>query len=308
MASNYRLDLSGRLVSDLIDSLPRGAQRVYVTAELELKGRVELPPTMGYYPRIEATMTHYELRSATVGDLQLLAHLAIEEGSAVVRAEYSPESPALENLSLTTHIPKRETHVLTIPNLPSLAGLVVKVGDHVEEGQLIARYVDDAALAENELEVQGAKARLPALERQIVQGRENHETKLGGIRSQLKAAETKLEEVRFLVASDALPRARAVAAEDAVTRLKQTEQETLTAWTSKLSGLQEQMQEARLILRQTKQQKKKAAMNQWVKTPFSGQVVDIRIIQVQIGGVTLEVVVDLEVDHGTSSLEPTVMT
>ena len=229
VASNYRLDLSGRLVSDLIDSLPRGAQRVYVTAELELKGRVELPTTMGYYSRIEATMTHYELRSATVGDLQLLAHPAIEEGSAVVRAEYSPESPALENLSLTTHIPKRETHVLSIPDLPSLAGLVVEVGDHVEEGQLLACYVDDAALAEGKLEVQGAKAQLPVSKRQIVQGRKNHETKLGGIKKRLEAAETKLGEVRFLVASDALPRARAVAAADTVARLEQAEPEALTA-------------------------------------------------------------------------------
>lgn len=77
--SNYRLDLSGRLVRDLIDSLPRGALRVYVTAELKLKGYVELPTALGRYPRVEGSADSYQLRSATVGDLQGLAHLAIEQ-------------------------------------------------------------------------------------------------------------------------------------------------------------------------------------------------------------------------------------
>ncbi len=154
--------------------------------------------------------------------------LAIRQGSAVIRAEYSPGSPALDNLALTTRIPKRETHVLTIPDLPGLAGLVVEVGDHVEEGQLIARYVDDAALSERELETEGAKSQLPVLQRQIAGVRKVHQTKLRGIRTRLEAAKARLGEVRFLVASDALPRARRVTAEDAVERLEQAEQEALT--------------------------------------------------------------------------------
>ena len=291
-APSYRLDLSGRLVRDLIAALPKGANRVYVTAELETQGTAELPPVLGYYRRVEASSEGYTLRSATVGDLQSIAGLAIREGSAVVRAEYDPDSPALENLALSTRIPKRETHVLSIPDLPSLAGLVVEVGDHVEEGQLLARYVDDAALAEGELEVQGAKARLPVLKRQIVQGRKNHETKLRGIRDRLKAAETRLGEVRFLVASDALPRARAVAAADTVARLEQAEQEALTAWTSKLSDLQEQVQAAQLSIRQTEAAKQQTAKQQWVKSPVAGLVADIRVVKVAVDGVTLEVLID----------------
>jgi len=46
--STYRLDLAGRLMRDLIASLPRGAQRVYVTAELETQGTALLPPVLGY--------------------------------------------------------------------------------------------------------------------------------------------------------------------------------------------------------------------------------------------------------------------
>lgn len=81
-----------------------------------------------------------------MGDLQSIEGLAITWGSAIIRAEYDPESPVLENLAVETRVPKRETHVLTMSDLPSLAGLVIDVGDYVE-GQLIARYVDDAVLA-----------------------------------------------------------------------------------------------------------------------------------------------------------------
>ncbi len=222
----------------------------------------------------------------------------VSQGSAVIRAEYDPESPALENLAVETRIPKRETHVLTIPDLPSLAGLVVEIGDTVEEGQLIARYVDDAALSQSELVVQEAKARLPGLERQIALARKAHQTKLRGIQTRLETAKAKLEEVRFLVAPDALPRARAVATEDAVAKLKQAEQEALTAWTSVLSSLQTQVQAARLSVRRAEAKKQQVAGKQWVKTPVAGLVADIRLVEVAVEGVTLEVLVERQKSNG----------
>jgi len=233
-----------------------------------------------------------------VGDLQSLEGLAITQGSAVIRAEYDPESPALENLAVETRIPKRETHVLTIPDLPSLAGLVVEIGDTVEEGQLIARNVDDAALSQSELVVQEAKARLPGLERQIALARKAHQTKLRGIQARLETAKAKLEEVRFLVAPDALPRAPAVATEDAVAKLKQAEQEALTAWTSVLSSLQTQVQAARLSVRRAEAKKQQVAGKQWVKTPVAGLVADIRLVEVAAEGVTLEVLVERQKSNG----------
>ena len=134
MSSTYRLDVSGRMVRDLISLLPKGAKRVYITAELGTQGTADLPPVLGYYRRIKAGKRGYTLRSATVGDSQTIEGLAITQGSALVRAEYSPESPALDDLAVSTRIPKRETHVLTVPDLPSLAGLVVEPGDRVEAG------------------------------------------------------------------------------------------------------------------------------------------------------------------------------
>lgn len=98
--------------------------------------------------------------------------------------------------------------------------MVVEIGDYVEEGQLIARYVDDAALGTQGLEVEGVRARLPVLQPQIAQARKVRRTKLLGIGTRITAAKARLGEVRFLVTSGALPRASVVTAEDAVTRLR----------------------------------------------------------------------------------------
>ncbi len=233
-----------------------------------------------------------------LGDLQSIEGLVIMQGSAVIRAEYTPESPALENLAVATRIPERETHVLTVPDLPSLAGLVVEISDQVEEGQLIARYIDDAALAERTLEVEATRAQVPVLEKRIIQARKAHEGKLKGLRKRLAAAQNRVSEVRFLVASDALPRARVVAAADTVARLQQAEQEALTTWTSRLSSLQTELQAARLVVRQAEAKRQQAVAKRWVRSPLAGQVVDVRVVDVSVAGVTLEVLVDQTEPNG----------
>jgi len=95
-----------------------------------------------------------------------------------------------------------------------------------------------------------------------------------------------------LVASDALPRARAVAAEDAIDKVQQAEQEALTVWTSRLSSLQTQVQAARLSIRRAEAKKQQVAGKQWVKAPVAGLVADIRLVEVNVAGVTLEVLVE----------------
>ena len=90
VSSTYRMDLGGRLVSDLINSLPKGARRVYVTAALKIEGYDDTPPAVGYFERVQRFGDEFEVRSATAGDLAPLAGLVIGSGSAVIRAEYSP--------------------------------------------------------------------------------------------------------------------------------------------------------------------------------------------------------------------------
>ena len=53
VSSTYRVELAGRLVSDLINALPKGARRVHVTAALSLKEAEDTPPTVGYFERVK---------------------------------------------------------------------------------------------------------------------------------------------------------------------------------------------------------------------------------------------------------------
>ena len=68
-----------------------------------------------------------------------------------------------------------QSHVLRIPNLPSLAGLLISNGDTIVEGERIARYVDDDALALSQQTYEQAAARLPELEAELTREQERHE-------------------------------------------------------------------------------------------------------------------------------------
>src|SRR5690606_1659583 len=127
-----RVEVGGRLVGELIAALPRGARRVYVTGVLLLHGAVdELPAVAGWMKRIEVIGGETWLRAAGVSDMAWLAQAVVERGSLVVRAEYGVggEASAVE-------LPEEPGRVFTIrlPGLPSLAGLLVEVGDVVVAG------------------------------------------------------------------------------------------------------------------------------------------------------------------------------
>jgi hypothetical protein len=287
-SSTYRLDLSGRLVSDLMHALPKGARSVHINAALSIKGETDLSPVVGYFERISRSGRSYELRAATPSDLTPLAHLVIESGSAVIRAEYSPGAEAQETLS--SAIPAFTSHLLRIPDLPSLAGLVVNLGDHVEQGELIARYVDDAALNANAEEVAAAQERIPDLERTIELEREAHTTKLDTLRLSATDARERLERVRYLVERDAAPRAQLIEAEAA---LRQAEQAILletTAWTGRLDNLQGQIRQARLVISRAERSQAAEIERQWVRAPVTGVISDIKLTSVSTKGVTLEVI------------------
>lgn len=291
LSSNYRLDLGGRLVADLIQSLPRGARRVYVTAALELKGHDDAPPALGYFERIRRSGSSYDVRSATVGDLKALSHLAIDAGSAVIRAEYSPGSEALHDLDMHASLPAVQSHVLTIPNLPSVSGLVVAIGDRVGEGSLLARYVDDSMLEVTQAEMAAAQERIPELEEALELERQAHEARLEGIRDRLGSAQERLERTRYLVGKGAAPRADLTDAEASYRQAKQSEVAEGTAWTSKQAGFESQLKAARLTILKGEASNEANLERQWVRAPVAGLVSDIRLTGVTTQGVNIEMII-----------------
>jgi len=291
VASTYRLDLSGRLVSDLIYSLPKGAKAVRINAILELNDFAKSVPAVGYFQRVEIYGKKLKARSATIGDLAPLANYVIESGSAVIRAEYAPGSEALADLTVVSSIAAVKSHRLSIPNLPSLSGLVIDVGDELEEGQLVARYVDDSKLEISAAELEAAKAKISELEQNISNEREIHELKKTGLQASLVEANANVERLRYLVERNAEPRNSLIKAELELRNTKQAVLMEETGWTSKLTRLEQDLRAARLSIQKTEQQQAQILEKQWVRAPVAGVVSDIRVAGVGVKGVNLEVMI-----------------
>ncbi|MCA9840429.1 MAG: hypothetical protein KC422_26215, partial [Trueperaceae bacterium] len=299
ITSTYRLDLAGRLVSDLIYSLPKGAKEVHINAALELNDTPILPPAVGYFQRLIAQGKKLEARTATVTDLLPFANLVIETGSAVIRAEYEPGSKVLADLSVLSSVVAVKSHLLNIPDLPSLAGLVVEVGDKVLAGQLIARYVDDSVLELSEADYKDAILRLEEAEKDLALEQTAYEMRLKSLEQKIETGKDKVTRLRYLVERNAEPKNNLL---DAETRLKELEQDLLleqTIWTSKRSNLETNIRMANITIQKSEQQKTQSLDKQWVKAPITGLISDIRLTDVSIHGVTLEIII-LEQDTMTN--------
>ena len=193
-------------------------------------------------------------------------------------------------LELTAAVPKVKSHTLTIPDLPSVAGLVVETGQEVAEGELIARYVDDAGLEVIEAEVTAAKGKIPDLEQTVGLEEKAHGAKLEALTAELKTAQEKLERITFLVERGAEPKARLAEAQTELDRAENTRDAELTAWTSRKHDLGVQLRDTRLAVRRAEVEGEQALEQQWVRAPVAGTIADVRISEVSTRGVSLEVV------------------
>jgi inner membrane protein len=303
-SSVYRVDLEGRLVADLIASLPEGARAVRVNAELRVTGPLERQFHVGHFARVRGEGEVLELRAARPADLAPLSHGVIAQGSAVIRAEYAPGAAALAHLSVARSAQYR-SHVLTIPDLPGLSGLVVAVGDEVEAGELIARYVDDEALSASREAADAARERIPEIEAEMERERQSHEGRMSELRQTRDEARAKLERVRYLVERDAMPRARLIEAEAELRRAEAAVVAERTAWTSRLAGLERSLRDARLAVARHERAERSEAEKQWVRSPVAGVVSDVRVTSVGVRGVTLTVIILTRegVSDDTASLE-----
>ncbi len=306
VTSTYRVDLQGRLLSEWIESLPN-AESVTINAVLELNTPVEIPHGIGYFERLSASGKTLELRAATPESLVPYGHYVIEAGAALVRAEYRPENANLANAERVSAVgtPTIKAHTLRIPDLPSVTGLVVAVGDRVEEGTLIARYVDDTVLDANAAEIEAAEARLADLETSVQLEREAHQSRAASITQEISDAQANVERLRYLVEADAEPRNKLVTAEAELRQARQRELTAQTSWTSRHQSLEAQMRQARLTIASSERSADATMEQQWVRAPVAGLVSDIRLVSVSTKGVDLDVMILEEVGGEQTPSEST---
>jgi len=291
--TSYRLDLTGRLVSDLIHSLPP-ANRVQINAIFEMSDIATPPLQLGEYPRLKKTGKTLELRAATQGDLAPYSSHLITSGSAMIFAEYSPNTNILETQP-TTAAPPLSSHVLSITGLPSLSGLLIQQGQKVTEGELIARYIDDGGLELTQLDKQRALQEITQLEKSLEIEQLTYIATVTEQKIQIKEQEQELEKITYLVTNGVEPRNKKLEAEQQLREFKATELKLMSDWTSRKHNLESRLSSARVSLAKSKTVEETELQNQWVKAPTEGIVSDVRIVGSSQKGIDLSITI-LEVE------------
>ncbi len=296
----YRLDLGGRLLGDLLAALPRQARRVWITGELELA--TEPPPVVapaGTYPRVRrAEGNRLVLHAARPEDLSPLAATFVRAGSAVLRAEFAPGEEA--GLALPDLRPP-SVHPVVIPRLPSLAGLLVKPGDRVLEGEPLARYVDDAPLEDLRARSSAKREEARAVREERRRLDEAHARERARLSRVLERAEEALARTRYLVEAGAEPRLSLQRAEEALERARAALEEEALRYSSKAAALEERRRALELEAARLERKRERAASDQLVRSPVAGRVAEVRVREVGPEGVTVEVVVVGESEQAGSS-------
>jgi len=291
----YRLDLGGRLVGDLLAALPRSARRVWVTGELELA--TEPPPLVapvGTYPRLRAASgNRLLLHAARPEDLVPLSAAFVRAGSAVVRAEFVPgEEASLE----MPDIKPPGVHPVVIRNLPGLSGLLVGPGDRVLEGEPLARYVDDAPLEDLRDRSSARREEARAVREELARAEEAHRSERRRLARAVREAEESLERTRYLVMAGAEPRLKLQDAESALERARAALEDEALRYTSKRTALENRRRSLELEAARLERQRQRTASQQLVRSPVAGRVAEVRVREVGAEGVTVEVVVVEEGD------------
>ncbi len=289
ISKEYRLEVSGRTVADLLSSLP-ATNRVWITANLQTSERqTPAPPKVGFYPKIKGFALQLEVRSAHKSDFVGLETAFIQRGTAIIRSEFIEGETPPSTLEFASG-QSRKTHVLEIPNLPSASGLVVKIGDRVLEGQPIARYVNDAAITAFEDKVKSAKVSLQGSQRNLEMVKNAFLVLKPKLENSIKSAQEELKRIEFLVGAGAEPAVKLALARDKLRLVENTRLLELSRLTSEQNRVADTIKRLELEVKSADSQKLEVLGKQWVKSPFNALISDVKLKSVTAKGVTLEVV------------------
>ena len=294
----YRIELGGRTVRELLSALPRGARAIWITGELELgtAGHV-LPPEIGSFARLEsgAGGKRVVLHAARPMDLQPLERSFIIAGSAVVRAEFDPSrvgsAPGVVDLPSLPSSETPTTHPVRIAGLASASGLLVQQGDKVLEGQALARLVDDAALGvlEDKVKVERSSARSKRVA--MVQDTAGFRMVRARAQGQLEQFRDAERRMKYLVSQDAEPR---VKLEAAIARTQAVENDLnrlILNHTTRQSQLEQAAQVSEVAAVALERHKGDLERKQLIRSPVSGTVEEVKLEDATGKGITATVVI-----------------
>ena len=231
-----------------------------------------------------------ELHAARPGDLTPYSTAFIVSGSLVVRAEYAP-GRALDALPIAPPRSGAATiRTVKLPNLPSLAGLLVQQGDSVTEGQPLARYVDDATPAQHRQDALSADSVAARARASIEQEQSAYTQRSASQRQQMQAAQQTVTTWTKLVQQDAATRVELQGKAVELARVQEQVTSLTVSHTSTLARLTQQEADARAWAAQARAAALKAEVRQIVRSPAAGKVAQIRAGDTTAAGVSVEIV------------------
>ena len=206
----------------------------------------------------------------------------------MVRAAFPPGEEASLVLPDLPALPR--VHPVVIPDLPSLSGLLVRPGDQVEEGEPLARYVDEVPLEELAERAGAKREEASRLEADLARLEERYRLEREALERELGQAREALARVRYLVAQGAEPRLRQMEAEAKVQSLEERRTRLVLDYTGERARLEERIREARLEASRLERRRDREAERQLVRAPVAGRVAEVKVRDLTPKGVTVEVV------------------
>ena len=290
----YRLDVGGRLLSDVLNALPQNdARAVWITGSLLLASDVQPPPAdAGTFERIKrrpGINPVLELHAARPADLMPYSSAFVTSGSLVVRVEYAGDD-APDALPLAPVTAGRSTvRRVSLPNLPSLSGLLVQQGDTVTEGQPLARYVDDVKPAQHRENALSARREETRAKADAQRERTAYRQQADDLQRQIQAARQAVNAWTKLVQQDAAPRLELQEKQATLASLEARLTSLTVSHTSTVARLEQQAADARARAAASEKSARKAETAQVVRSPAAGKVAEVRTGDTTARGVSVEI-------------------
>jgi inner membrane protein len=285
-----RIDVDNSTLGDLLERLPAGRALIHVTATLRTPDTIEPDHRVGRYQRVRSFGSILELRSATPADLEPLAQLWIEQGSALVRMTFPADAEPV-GLSRPERSAAGERIVMRLNDLPDLTAIRIAVGEIIGVGDLIAHYPPGSEVTERRHALLAAQAHLAELEREQAAAVPAFEFERVRLEVEVGRVREELERTEWLVAQEAVPamrlrEARAIVAAGEVS-LEQHDDASLRALRSGEQDLQEAVAELELF--EGRLAEALAALE--VRSMVVGRVVSFRGVGSDRRGLDVEVVI-----------------
>jgi hypothetical protein len=180
---------------------------------------------------------------------------------------------------------------IEIPNLPTMVGLNMNAGDRVLEGQPVARYVNDSILEAHQALVETAALTVPQSKAEIGSLNAVDVVQSSSLSCKITRARREVARAEDLGNAGAEPPVKLAQARAGLTDLERTQLEALSPFTSKTATPERRVQEANLTVKGARAANGVILEKQWLRSPLSGLVSDVRVKSVTGKGVLVEVVI-----------------